>query len=111
MGAFNTLRINAPCPICGSCAVKEIQFKHGEVWQYEYRAGDKLRGAPGEPDERGKRHLDGITHCSVCETQGLKCEIAINDGVLSSATILPVMISPTARPQKERRHGRAKGKR
>ncbi len=53
MGAFNTVRADVECPNCQFKSEFEIQFKFGDVWQFEYRVGDRLSwggndaGSPG----------------------------------------------------------------
>lgn len=53
MGAFNTLIANTTCPVCGTNANFELQFKFGNTWQYQYEIGERLRwggndiGTPG----------------------------------------------------------------
>ena len=55
MGAFNILTLQMNCNNCASPFTHRLQFKFGEVWQHEYKQGDKIkRGDPyydiGKPE-------------------------------------------------------------
>ncbi|NHA03987.1 hypothetical protein G7092_09280 [Mucilaginibacter sp. HC2] len=70
MGAFNTLTIQANCNNCGGVMMYRVQFKFGEVWQYEYKLGDKIKRAEPYYD-RGKPNLprvicDGALENNIC---------------------------------------------
>src|SRR5687767_13529501 len=53
MRAFNVVTSVQLCSVCGEQVELRVAFKYGDVWQYEYRLGDKLgwggnqRGKPG----------------------------------------------------------------
>ena len=52
MSAFNRLHAEVRCPNCGDSSKQLIQFKFGDVWQYDYQLGDILRwggNAVGRP--------------------------------------------------------------
>lgn len=68
MGAYNELKIGR-CENCQSDVEIRIQFKYGDVWQYEYKMKDVLKWGgndTGISDAR-KVILDGIAaRCEIC---------------------------------------------
>lgn len=43
MGAYNTVRGHAACPRCGNNVEVVVQFRFGNVWQFEYELGDSIK--------------------------------------------------------------------
>jgi hypothetical protein len=51
MGAVNRVVIERICPNCGNLVEFKVQFKYGNVWEDEYRIGDRLRWGRDFPDK------------------------------------------------------------
>ncbi len=43
MGWFNTLIHEVTCRGCGSIYPSRSQFKYGDLWNHEYRIGERIR--------------------------------------------------------------------
>lgn len=54
MGAFNTLKVKLRCVNCHKDFIGNLQFKIGDVRQYEYQVGDKVRISTEDKDIVGK---------------------------------------------------------
>ncbi|WP_406693785.1 hypothetical protein V5E97_22380 [Singulisphaera sp. Ch08] len=82
MGAFNTVRSEQRCASCGQLSAFQIQYKYGELWQYEYQIGDSIAwstkykrsdvGKSGRPQVV----VEGIAeHCPLCRAEGGEFEV------------------------------------
>jgi hypothetical protein len=85
MSAYNRIELSEreACPNCGSCIVRIVQFKYGEVWQHTYRVGDPLVwgenniGAPGHHKVIASAHPEG---CPVCgDVPEFRYEVLLED--------------------------------
>jgi hypothetical protein len=69
MGAFNTVRTTAVCPACHHVCIP-VQFKYGDIWQYDYHVSDQLRWGGNDIGTRGKHGVvvDGVAEgpCPHC---------------------------------------------
>jgi len=77
MGAYNVLVIDR-CGNCQSNIEVSIQFKYGDVWQYEYKIGDVLKWGGNDVGIKDARKVvvDGIaTPCNIC---GKELDYVIN---------------------------------
>ena len=84
MGAFNVLHATVTCPNCSSGYTGRIQFKVGEVWQYDYQIGDVLKVTPRDTALLGADVMAyGISENPVCPacgfTNGEEYDILIKD--------------------------------
>lgn len=71
MGAFNVLHAKVTCRNCSSDYVGRIQFKVGEVWQYDYQIGDILKVKPGDTALLGVNVMAyGISEKTLCPACG-----------------------------------------
>lgn len=82
MGAYNTVKAQQICPTCGNLVTFAIQFKYGDVWQYDYHIGDFLTwggNAIGVPGHK-RVVVDAIAeNCSVCRSEGPEFELYLED--------------------------------
>lgn len=90
MGAFNTVRSEQTCGSCGQRTAFQIQYKYGELWQYEYQIGDSIAwstkykkadaGKPGRPQVV----VEGIAeNCPHCRAEGGEFEVWLaNDKIV-----------------------------
>lgn len=73
MGSFNSLDVTIACPSCQVIASREIQFRHGAVWQYRYHLGDELRWGRndvGDPDAPDVVVDAWLCECPNCDHDG-----------------------------------------
>jgi|GEM_PF-989900 len=54
MGAFNTLLAEEECRNCHEVVTRRYQFKFGDKWQHEYRAGDELLWGGNDEGDSGQ---------------------------------------------------------
>jgi hypothetical protein len=110
MGLFNVLRIDDNCPLCGISQQMEIQFKYGEVRQYQYRLGDMIRPEPGKLTSDEPRAVRSTINCKVCDTKYILCDIHFKGLVITRVTLLPAVESAYIPVTKgaHGRHGRGK---
>lgn len=99
MGAFNILTIQTNCNNCRHALTYRIQFKFGEVWQHEYKEGDKIiRGDPyyniGKPNLPRVRCSGAVENslCPHCNYENPdECDIAMEydiiKGIMPSADL------------------------
>lgn len=92
MSAFNTLSATVPCPNCTREFEVEIQFKFGDVWQFQYRLRDMLQWGGNDYGIKwpGRVVVDG-TAASPCPHCGFDDEwnlyIHLEDSVFTAVTI------------------------
>lgn len=82
MAIFNEVRATLRCPECGKAHTAMVQFKFGELWQYEYELGDALRwGATNDigNDQLVARVLGNYT-CP-CNGRLRSAELLVDHGV------------------------------
>lgn len=88
MGALNTVHVDMPCRVCGGISRRAIQFRYGDVWQYDYALGDRLRWGGNDVGEPGLAEVVvyGIAEdCPYCEPRvGDEFEILVLSDVLTS---------------------------
>lgn len=85
MGAFNSLGYTITCPSCSKMSQVALQFKYGEVWQYNYKMGEPLRWGErnvGSPDYRVVVVLAIAENCPVCNASGGDYEIWVENGTI-----------------------------
>jgi hypothetical protein len=71
MSAYNTLSINVECLHCGKKYESKLQFKAGEVWQYDYQLNDLIKDSPGDKSiARRKIKAYGILEDEICPNCG-----------------------------------------
>jgi hypothetical protein len=80
MGAYNFVKSLQQCPNCGHTSEFSIQFKYGEVWQYEYVVGDRI--VWGKVNVGAKNYktvvVDGVgEECPICRAFGQDFEVWI----------------------------------
>jgi hypothetical protein len=86
MGAFNTLSIEWLNTKSGKKFDVVLQFKYGEVWQYEYKIGDVLKwGDVSEGDRFAREVLIEAIVENDFEENGLPeyFEILLKDNVIT----------------------------
>ena len=87
MSAYNTVKSEQVCRSCGNIVTLAIQFKYGEVRQYEYQIGDQLTWGGNDIDIPGQRRvvLDAAAEaCGICGAEGLDYEVYLeNDRIIS----------------------------
>ncbi len=91
MGAFNTVVVELPCPVCENSAEFEIQFKYGNTWQFEYRIGNRIKWGGNEIGEPGHETVlvGGIGGpCSCCGIDTLEFDLVVKSDVI--VDVLPV---------------------
>ena len=69
MGAYNRFLADYRCPRCEQVVERAYQFKHGDCWQYDYRAGDVLAWGGNEHGTRqaGRVEIDCVPEaCANC---------------------------------------------
>ncbi|HEY5750964.1 MAG TPA: hypothetical protein VIU12_33100 [Chryseolinea sp.] len=67
MGAYNILNAKINCTNCSGEYSGKLQFKVGEVWQYDYQIGDIIKIRPGDQALLGMDVIAyGILENSVC---------------------------------------------
>lgn len=89
MGAFNLLKTETNCPQCGKHVRIEVQFKFGDLRQYEYRLGDKLLLHESEETWASSRVVlaAGIGGpCPNCGADFLEFDVRVNQGVLEEVS-------------------------
>lgn len=73
MSLFNTFKGLISCPGCSSESRREIQFRYGHVWQYDYVLGSRINWGPaavGDP-RLARVVVDGwIDECEQCALDG-----------------------------------------
>lgn len=90
MGSFNTVEAEVSCPRCRQCVSMAVQFKFGDIRQYEYRIGDRLilneredSWAPGSVVL-----AEGVGGpCPECAAEFLDFDVRVSRGVLDA--VLP----------------------
>ncbi len=67
MGAFNVIKINHVCKSCKINVMIQVQFKYGDIWQYEYSLGDSLKWGGNDTGVSGRRKVivDGVSEGSI----------------------------------------------
>lgn len=91
MGAFNILKVKAPCPSCGAIAHFEIQFKYGRTWQIEYQLGNAIRWGGNDVGEASleKVAVEAIGGpCPHCNEDFLEFDIIIEKNIIIS--VIPI---------------------
>ncbi len=82
MSAFNTVKVEHKCASCGHLVELSVQFKYGEVWQYEYEIGDRLKWGKNNIGQPGNKRVvvDGAAErCPVCHAEGADYEVWLED--------------------------------
>jgi hypothetical protein len=83
MSAFNLLNAVTICPKCDRPLTFEIQFKFGDVWQHEYKVGDRLKwggNAVGNPSP-SEVHVQGLGGpCPSCGVNFQLFSIIVKNG-------------------------------
>jgi hypothetical protein len=83
MPAFNTVLWTAKCSACGRAVDREVQFRFGEVWQYDYVIGDRLEWGSGKRPAGSRVLVDGYAlPCPSCSFELGECEILVRDDML-----------------------------
>jgi len=54
MGAYNTFLTEEECPRCHELVTRRYQFKFGDKWLHEYRAGDELLWGGNDEGDSGQ---------------------------------------------------------
>ena len=83
MSAYNTLRVYLECQSCGGKAERDIQFRYGHVWLYEYALGSVLQWGPAAVGDSEVRcvAVDGwLDECPKCSFEG-RMAVFIREGV------------------------------
>jgi hypothetical protein len=70
MGAFNVLTAEAQCPACKRVCPQRLQFKYGDVWQYEYRPGDALKWGGNDRGQPGRKKVVVLGVSEACPQCG-----------------------------------------
>jgi hypothetical protein len=91
MSAFNILITTQKCDSCGQINERPIQFKYGELWQYKYHIGDKLKWSVKNTEE--PKHKEVVVYgisekCPNCNAEGIEYEILILNGKIASVNRL-----------------------
>ncbi len=86
MGAFNTVRGQATCPICGEMGEFDIQFKYGDTWQHTYCVGEKIKwggNAIGKPGHK-KVLVEAISgRCPHCGRDDIEFDVVLISDVIT----------------------------
>ena len=79
------------CSSCGLTYPSRLQFKVGEVWQYHYSVGDRIKKSESDPIEKYKIHAYGILedgNCANCDRKnGEDCDILIENELITGYSI------------------------
>jgi len=70
MPKYNTLLVESNCTYCHEKITLKIEFQYGEIWDYIYFVGDKIKWGEENIGEPGKKSvvLDGVADaCENCE--------------------------------------------
>lgn len=93
MGAYNLLDIKIKCAKCSNEFLGKLQFKVGEVWQYEYKIGDVLKIKSEDTELVGREVVAyGILEDAICPFCGFPNEseydIFINDLIIQRYSVM-----------------------
>ena len=83
MSAYNTLRVYLECQSCGDKAERDVQFRYGHVWLYEYAVGSVLQWGPAAVGDQGASRVavDGwLDECPKCSFEG-RVAVFIREGI------------------------------
>jgi hypothetical protein len=87
MGAYNIVKSTGTCPSCGRGAEFNVQFKYGNVWQYEYHVGDPIKWGGNDRGKPGYKRviIDAIAEeCQTCGAERGDYEVRLeNDRIIS----------------------------
>jgi len=89
MGTFNTVVSELICPSCELDVTLQAQFKYGDVWQHEYRIGDKLKWGANNIGQLGENVVvDGAGDvCPRCQYDMNDLEIWIIEGIIQKVVL------------------------
>jgi hypothetical protein len=94
MGAFNTLHTPINCTNCAHSFDIRVQFKFGEVWQYQYYLKNKIKCRSNDNRFSGhfKVEVYGIAEnvkCPYCEyANSEEYDILIEDNVIRKIEVI-----------------------
>lgn len=80
MSAFNTVRIQARCPVCGEEGPFDVQFKYGDTWQHIYKLGEDLKWGGNDIGVKGIKavRVEGIGGpCKKCKANDIEFDIFV----------------------------------
>ena len=85
MSTYNRLEMpeEETCPTCGSGITRMIQFKYGDVWQHDYKLGDRIIWDKNNVGEPGHKSVIVSAHpeaCPVCgDLPDVRFEISLEE--------------------------------
>lgn len=83
-----------PCERCGVASDRAIQFKFGDVWQYDYEIGDTLTWGGNVQGEPGWTQVVAL---GVVEDECPNCGLEESDvGVLIEHDVVTAVVAPPA---------------
>jgi hypothetical protein len=87
MSAYNTVISTQVCGSCGNEINLVVQFKYGDVWQYQYHIGDILNWGGNDAGRKDAARVvvDGVAErCPICNFEGADYEVWIENNRIIS---------------------------
>jgi hypothetical protein len=82
MGAFNTVIVEAECPVCEKLGRFEVQYKYGDTWQHQYEVGAVITWGGndiGRPKMK-KVVVEGIGGpCPHCQADNIDFDVLVEN--------------------------------